>query len=97
MNAIKPPSIVLGGMSPVLLGACNEDGEVAQASAGKTSREVCTEQVVTRQKPVKDENRVIGTVTGAVAGGYAGNRVQKSMQKNATVETTEVVCRTVYD
>jgi len=124
MNAVKQTSVLLGGVCLVLLGACNEDSgaTVSQASASKTPREECTEQTVTRQKPVKDENRVLGTVAGAVvggvvgnevggkgtsgdvatvagaaAGGYAGNRVQKSVQDNATEQTTERVCRTVYD
>ncbi len=117
-------SLLLGGMSLLLLGACNEDSgvQVAKASGAKTPREVCTEETVTRQKPVKDKDRVLGTVAGAVvggvfvhevggkctsqdvatvggavAGGYAGNRVQKSVQDNATVKTTERVCRTVYE
>ncbi len=122
MNASKFTGFVVGGVALVLLGACNEDSGLAQSGAKKTPREVCTEQVVTRQKPVKDKDRVLGTLAGAVvggvvghevggkgtsqdvatiggaaAGGYAGNRVQKSVQKNATVETTERVCQTVYE
>jgi uncharacterized protein YcfJ len=114
--------VFFGSVSLMLLAGCNEEGQVAQASGGKTAREVCTEQTVTRQKAVKDENRVIGTVAGAVvggvignevggkgtkgdiatvggavAGGYAGNRVQKSVQDNATEESTEIVCETVYE
>lgn len=132
MNAIRLTSAVLGSACLMLMAACNEseakaDGErassqVAQVSAAKTPREVCTDEVVTRQKTVKDKDRILGTVAGALiggvvgneiggkgtggdiatvggaaAGGYAGNRVQKSVQKNATVQTTERVCRTVYD
>jgi uncharacterized protein YcfJ len=41
----------------------------------------------------KDVSRVVG----AAAGGYAGNRVQKRMQDNNTVTTTEHQCKTVYD
>ncbi|HZF16534.1 MAG TPA: glycine zipper 2TM domain-containing protein [Steroidobacteraceae bacterium] len=87
----------------------------------KTPRQECSDQVVTRQKPIKDEKRVAGTVTGAVvgavighqigggtgkdiatvagaaAGGYAGNKVQKHVQENNTYQTTENVCKTVYD
>lgn len=123
MNATGLTALLVGGMSLALLAACNETGaEIAQVDAKRTPREVCTEQVVTRQKPAKDKDRVLGTLAGAVvggvvghevggkgtsqdvatiggaaAGGYAGNRVQKSMQKGATEETTERVCRTVYE
>lgn len=37
----------------------------------------------------------VATVAGAVAGGYAGNRVQKNLQENDVVTTTERRCRTV--
>jgi uncharacterized protein YcfJ len=77
MNARNVIGLVLGSVSFVLLGACNEDAgaDAAQANAGKTPREVCTEQTVTTQKPVKDEHRVLGTVAGAVVGGVVGNEV----------------------
>ncbi|MBX3707187.1 MAG: glycine zipper 2TM domain-containing protein [Pseudomonadales bacterium] len=49
-------------------------------------REVCEEVPVTRQKPVKDEHQVIGTVAGAVIGGVLGNQVGGgSGKKVATV------------
>ncbi len=52
----------------------------------KTPREVCQDVAVTRQKPVKDENRVLGTVAGAVVGGLLGNQVGGgSGKKIATV------------
>lgn len=41
----------------------------------QTPREVCEDKTVTRQKPVKDKDQVIGTVTGAVVGGVLGNQV----------------------
>ena len=41
--------------------------------------------------------RDVSRVVGAAAGGYAGNRVQKRMQDNNTVTTTERQCATVYD
>lgn len=41
--------------------------------------------------------RDIARVGGAAAGGYAGNRVQKRMQDNNTVTSTERKCATVYD
>jgi uncharacterized protein YcfJ len=41
----------------------------------ETPREECRDQVVTRQKPVKDEHRITGTVIGAIAGGVIGNEL----------------------
>ncbi|UAW99718.1 glycine zipper 2TM domain-containing protein [Halopseudomonas nanhaiensis] len=41
----------------------------------KTPRQVCRDVTVTRQKPVKDQHQVIGTVAGAVIGGVLGNQV----------------------
>jgi uncharacterized protein YcfJ len=87
----------------------------------KTPREECGDEVVTRQTPIKDQNRVAGTVIGAIAGGVignelgghgsntgakvagaavggvAGNKIQQNMQENSTYQTTEKVCKTVYD
>ena len=52
----------------------------------QTPREVCEDVPVTRQKPVQDQNRVIGTVTGALAGGLLGNQIGKGTGKKiATV------------
>jgi uncharacterized protein YcfJ len=39
----------------------------------ETPREVCEDVAVTRQKPVKDQHQVTGTVVGAVAGALLGN------------------------
>jgi uncharacterized protein YcfJ len=41
----------------------------------ETPREECHDQAVTRQKPIKDQHRVTGTVIGAVAGGIIGNEL----------------------
>lgn len=41
--------------------------------------------------------KTVATVAGAAAGGYAGNKVQKNMQENDSVSTTESRCKTVYD
>ncbi|MGB5131318.1 MAG: glycine zipper 2TM domain-containing protein [Steroidobacteraceae bacterium] len=38
-------------------------------------REVCRDEVVTQQAPVKDEKRIAGTAIGAVVGGVLGNQV----------------------
>ena len=83
MNAARQTSVVLGGMSLLLLAVCNESeaqapvrtADVTHASTTKTPHEVCTEQTITTQKPVKDKNRVLGTVAGAVVGGVVGNEV----------------------
>lgn len=41
----------------------------------RTPHEVCKDEIVTRQAPVKDENRLAGTAIGAVLGGVLGNQV----------------------
>ena len=41
----------------------------------RTPREVCNDVAVTRQKPVQDQNRILGTLAGAVVGGALGNQV----------------------
>lgn len=41
----------------------------------RTPREVCEDVTVTHQAPVKDQNRVAGTVIGAVVGGVLGKQV----------------------
>lgn len=38
-------------------------------------QEVCHEETVVKQKPVKDEHRVAGTAIGAVVGGLIGSQV----------------------
>lgn len=38
-------------------------------------RSECRNEVVTRQKPVKDKHQVTGTIAGAVIGGVLGNQV----------------------
>ena len=41
----------------------------------QTPRQVCEDVPVTRQKPVQDQHRVVGTVAGAVIGGVLGNQI----------------------
>ncbi len=41
----------------------------------RTPHQVCKDEAVTRQAPVKDENRIAGTAIGAVLGGVLGNQV----------------------
>ena len=38
-------------------------------------KQVCRDEVVTNQRPVKDPNRIAGTVAGAVVGGVIGSQV----------------------
>lgn len=52
----------------------------------RTPRQVCQDVAVTRQRPVQDQHRVLGTVAGAVVGGVLGNQVGGgSGKKIATV------------
>ncbi|HDZ57169.1 MAG TPA: glycine zipper 2TM domain-containing protein [Pseudomonas xinjiangensis] len=52
----------------------------------RTPREVCQDVVITRQRPVQDEHKVLGTVAGALIGGVLGNQVGGgSGKKIATV------------
>jgi uncharacterized protein YcfJ len=41
----------------------------------KVGREVCKDVQVTRQKPIKDEDKIAGTAIGAVIGGVLGNQI----------------------
>lgn len=41
--------------------------------------------------------KTVATVAGAAAGGYAGNQVQKNMQQNDVVTSTERRCTTVNE
>ena len=41
--------------------------------------------------------KTLATVAGAAAGGYTGNQVQKTLQQNDVVTTTERRCRTVNE
>ena len=43
------------------------------------------------------KGKTLATVAGAAAGGYAGNQVQKNMQQQDVVATTERRCRTVNE
>jgi uncharacterized protein YcfJ len=52
----------------------------------QTPREICEDVPVTREKPIQDPNRVVGTVAGAVLGGVLGNQIGSGTGKKiATV------------
>lgn len=80
MNTTRMIGLLTGSMLLASLAACNESGaRVIEAKAltevVRTPREECSDQVVTRQKPVKDDNRVLGTIAGAVVGGVVGREI----------------------
>jgi len=76
MNTIRSSSLLLGAVSLALLGACGDSAaKVTQTAAAKVPHEVCTDQIVTRPKAVKDKDRVLGTLAGAVVGGVVGHEV----------------------
>ena len=45
------------------------------AKAVSSTHEECSDQIVSRQKPVRDPNQITGTVAGAVVGGLLGSKV----------------------
>jgi uncharacterized protein YcfJ len=91
--------IVAGGVAATALGAVAgykviEDRQnyaevLAVEPVTKTvraPRQVCHDEAVTRQAPVKDPKRVTGAVVGAVVGGVLGNQIgDGSGQTAATV------------
>jgi uncharacterized protein YcfJ len=81
--------IAVGGIAMVVLGAGAVTGyqkmaqpKVAEVIAVKevtetvtTPREQCENVAVQRQAPVKDDNRLLGSVGGAVLGGVLGHQI----------------------
>ena len=49
----------------------------------KTPREECKDVTVTKQRPVKDQNRIAGKAIGALVGGVLGNQVGGGNGKKA--------------
>ena len=87
MNKPNLTGVVLGGILATGLAAYG-GYQVVKGPAGaevleakpithvvKTPRQECKDQVVTKQKPIKDEKRVAGTVIGAVVGGVVGHQI----------------------
>lgn len=89
MDRSMVKGVVLGGIAMVVLTAGGVTGykamtepKFADVVAIKdvtqtitTPREECQDVQVQKQVPVKDENRVAGTVLGAVAGGVLGHQI----------------------
>jgi uncharacterized protein YcfJ len=88
MNRSMMIGIVAGGIAATALGAVAsykmiEDRQnYAQVldvepvtKTVRTPRQVCHDEMVTHQAPVKDPKRVTGAVVGAVVGGVLGNQI----------------------
>lgn len=89
MDKSMMKGIAVGGLAMVVLGASGVTGykaltqpRFADVVAVKevtetvlTPRERCETVAVQRQAPVKDQNRIAGTVIGGVAGGLLGSAI----------------------
>ena len=89
MDKSMMKGVVVGGIAMVVLGAGAVGGyqtlakpKAADVVAVKevmttvvTPREVCEDVLVQRQAPVKDPNRIAGTVVGGLAGGLLGSNI----------------------
>jgi uncharacterized protein YcfJ len=50
--------------------------EVTEATRNmQVPKEICADVAVTRQRPVQDQNQIMGTVAGAVIGGVVGHQI----------------------
>lgn len=75
-------AIAVGGVAAASFGAFKREPSHADVlevtpvtEVVRTPKEECRDETVTRQKPVKDEKQVAGTLLGAVAGGVLGSNV----------------------
>jgi uncharacterized protein YcfJ len=89
MDKSMMKGVAVGGLAMVVLGAGGVTGyqtltkpATAEVIAVKevmqtvvTPREQCEDVAVQRQAPVKDSNRIAGTVIGGVAGGLLGSTI----------------------
>ena len=87
MNKSLLTGLVVGGVAVTAAGAyagyqTMDQGRSAKvlnvepmSRTVKTPRQVCADQLVTHQAPVKDPKRVTGSIIGAVAGGLLGNQI----------------------
>lgn len=99
MNKSMIVGTVLGAVAVTAVGALggytlmDKDPKFAEVLSAKpvtklvsVPKEECHDEVVTHQKPVKDENQLTGTAIGAVIGGLLGNQLGGgSGKKVATV------------
>lgn len=77
---------MMGGFGPPPPTHADVLNVVPATRAVTVPREVCEDVAVTRQKPVKDQHQVVGTVAGAVIGGVLGSKIGGgSGKKVATV------------
>jgi uncharacterized protein YcfJ len=72
--AIGAVATTQGGLNPLQKYATVVSVEQA-FEENRIPRQVCFDDEVTRQKPVKDEKRIAGTAIGAVVGGVLGSQV----------------------
>jgi uncharacterized protein YcfJ len=82
MNRNALIGVIAGAVAVTALGAyattraMQDHAAVAQThDTNRVARQVCTNEAVTQQAPVKDERRIAGTAIGAVIGGVLGNQV----------------------
>jgi uncharacterized protein YcfJ len=87
MNKSLITGLVVGGIAVTAVGAYagyqtidqRRSAQVLDVEAVtrtvKTPRQVCADEIVTRQADVKDPKRVTGALIGAVAGGVLGNQI----------------------
>lgn len=89
MNSSMVKGIVIGGASALAVGAAGVTGYKTMVKPNfaevlavkevkesvKTPHEECADVQVSKQAPVKDENRIAGTVVGGVLGGLLGNQI----------------------
>jgi uncharacterized protein YcfJ len=87
MNKSMITGLVIGGVAVTAAGAfagyrALDDQRYAEVlnvepltQTVRTPRQVCSDEIVTHQAPVKDPKRVTGAVIGAVAGGVLGNQI----------------------
>jgi uncharacterized protein YcfJ len=87
MNKSLITGLVVGGIAVTAVGAfagyqALDDRRYAEVidvqpvtKTVRTSRQVCSDEIVSHQVPASDPRRITGAVIGAVAGGVLGNQV----------------------
>jgi uncharacterized protein YcfJ len=80
--AIGAVATMRGGINPLQEYATVVAVEPAFAES-RSARQVCFDDEVTQQKPVKDEKRIAGSAIGAVVGGVLGSQVGSGSGREA--------------